>query len=520
MVKTNMRHNQSLINEEVHFSDAQQLVSTTDLRGVITYANKAFCDVAGFSAQELVGKNHNIVRHPDMPKAAFKEMWSTLKSGHSWRAIVKNRCKDGRYYWVDAFVTPIFEGDQLVGYQSVRTKPDKKHVLTAHKLYEKLHSGKAAFNFKERTHLRQMLTLTIVFSWLIMSGFAFSTIAAVINVLICVLILALNYQELVATPAKLNTYKQHSDSISRYVFCDNSPLSVSDYKEQMLLAKLRTVLGRVKDATYAFNNIAENLDDKSTLTEKGIEAQSTQLTQIATAMAQMTATIGEISNSTTTTADKVNSTQHSCADIKQHIADNKKMVSELATHVDHAANTANNLAQEADKIGQVMNEIEGIAEQTNLLALNAAIEAARAAEHGRGFAVVADEVRALSSRTQSATGQIHSSIKDIQDTLVNWSKVMQSTKLQAEGCVQTTEQTHQELDSIFNQISEIALLTNSISTAAEEQQMVSHDIANNVDNIKEVSNENLALSFDVAKDAAELVAGSQKVNNLLYTFKV
>ena len=78
-------------------------------------------------------------------------------------------------------------------------------------------------------------------------------------------------------------------------------------------------------------------------------------------MAQMTATIGEISNSTTTTADKVNSTQHSCADIKQHIADNKKMVSELATHVDHAANTANNLAQEADKIGQVMNEIEGIA---------------------------------------------------------------------------------------------------------------------------------------------------------------
>ena len=113
-----MRHNQSLINEEVHFSDAQQLVSTTDLRGVITYANKAFCDVAGFSAQELVGKNHNIVRHPDMPKAAFKEMWSTLKSGHSWRAIVKNRCKDGRYYWVDAFVTPIFEGDQLVGYQN------------------------------------------------------------------------------------------------------------------------------------------------------------------------------------------------------------------------------------------------------------------------------------------------------------------------------------------------------------------------------------------------------------------
>ena len=115
------RRNQTIINEEVTFSDDEELVSVTDTRGVIRYANKEFCRVAGFSKEELVGKNHNIIRHPDMPKAAFADMWSKLNSGQAWRGAVKNRCKDGRYYWVDAFVTPLYEAGKLTGFQSVRT---------------------------------------------------------------------------------------------------------------------------------------------------------------------------------------------------------------------------------------------------------------------------------------------------------------------------------------------------------------------------------------------------------------
>ena len=237
-------------------------------------------------------------------------------------------------------------------------------------------------------------------------------------------------------------------------------------------------------------------------------------------MTQMGATIGEISVNTAETADKVNNTHQSCSEIKVHIANNNKMVSDLAVQVEHAATTASSLASEADKIGQVMTEIEGIADQTNLLALNAAIEAARAGEHGRGFAVVADEVRTLSSRTQSATTQIHSSIKEIQDTLFSWSKVMQNTKDQADTCVTTTDKTQIELDGIFAQISEISHLAIQIASAAEEQQMVSTDISNNVTEIKSFSDENLSSSFEVAKSAAELVDGSRKVNDLLLTFKI
>jgi len=515
-----MRRGQEIVNQEVTYSDNQELVSTTDLRGVITYVNKEFCTIAGYTEEELLGKNHNIVRHPDMPKAAFKEMWEKLKEGHSWRGMVKNLCKDGRYYWVDAFVTPIYEHGQLVGYQSVRTKPSEELKTRAMALYEKINNGKSISSFRENISLRQLISIVIAAVSIVTLGLMTSAVIAAISFMVAALLVALNYDELIVTPTDLKKQRAEFDSVSRYVYSGAHPFSVAAYNQQMLSAKLRTVLGRIKDSTYSFKDIATNLDRQSSLTEQGIAAQGQRLGDIATAMTQMSATIGEISANTHHTAEKVNTTYQSCNDIKLHIEDNSSMVSALANQVEQAATTANSLASEADKIGQVMSEIEGIAEQTNLLALNAAIEAARAGEHGRGFAVVADEVRALSSRTQNATSQIHSSIKEIQDTLFSWSKVMQSTKEQADSCVSTTTHTQTELASIFAQIDEISSLATEISTAAEEQQVVSVDIRTNVDSIKGHSEENLKLSYNVAKDAAGLVEGSRKVNDMLLTFKV
>lgn len=120
------------------FPQERYLVSRTDLRGIITYANDAFVEISGFSREELVGKSHNVVRHPDMPPQAFEDMWRTIEAGFPWRGVVKNRTKDGDHYWVDACVVPLRENDQFVGYQSVRSEPSRKAILQAETLYRHL----------------------------------------------------------------------------------------------------------------------------------------------------------------------------------------------------------------------------------------------------------------------------------------------------------------------------------------------------------------------------------------------
>ncbi|WP_413699159.1 PAS domain-containing protein [Psychromonas sp. KJ10-10] len=123
-----MKNNQPVNNNQKTFKEGSNLVSTTDLNGVIEYVNKDFIEISGFSSEELIGQNHHIVRHPDMPEVAFLDLWSTVKSGKEWRGIVKNRCKDGGYYWVDAFVMPIIKDGVKVGYQSIRSKPSAKQI--------------------------------------------------------------------------------------------------------------------------------------------------------------------------------------------------------------------------------------------------------------------------------------------------------------------------------------------------------------------------------------------------------
>lgn len=116
-----MKNNQPVTQREVHFPPNTYLVSRTDLKGIITYANDAFVNISGFTREEMIGKNHNMVRHPDMPEAAFKDLWATVKSGLPWRGMVKNRCKNGDFYWVEAFVVPLKKNGQITGYMSVRT---------------------------------------------------------------------------------------------------------------------------------------------------------------------------------------------------------------------------------------------------------------------------------------------------------------------------------------------------------------------------------------------------------------
>ncbi len=139
-----MKNNGPVTQRETPFPHGKYLVSKTDLKGIITYANDAFVEISGFSREELIGKSHNCVRHPDMPPAAFEDLWKTIKSGRPWRGFVKNRCKNGDHYWVEAFVVPIKRNGQTVGYMSVRSEPSREDVRKAEALYQKMNAGQAS----------------------------------------------------------------------------------------------------------------------------------------------------------------------------------------------------------------------------------------------------------------------------------------------------------------------------------------------------------------------------------------
>jgi len=123
---------------ETEVPEDELIISRTDLKGNITYANETFCDISGYHEEELLGKSHNIVRHPDMPSAAFAELWNTIKAGKQWIGIVKNMRKDRGFYWVEAIVSGVYKNGELVEYKSLRTPISYKTKLQYQRLYDKM----------------------------------------------------------------------------------------------------------------------------------------------------------------------------------------------------------------------------------------------------------------------------------------------------------------------------------------------------------------------------------------------
>ncbi|SDH02247.1 methyl-accepting chemotaxis sensory transducer with Pas/Pac sensor [Vibrio xiamenensis] len=500
------KRNQSIIDEEVKFSE--ELVSTTDLRGVITYANDAFCRVAGYSYDELVGKNHNLVRHPDMPKAAFHDLWQHLKLGNSWRGAVKNRCKDGRYYWVDAFVTPIFSHGSVIGYQSVRSPIDSQTKDRAIKMYQSVNKGKSLAGKLDAFQVRLGI-FAVLASALIWAAVAFSPWT---SLLMIILPFVCFYSELFVAQQFNQQLKKQYDSVSRFIYSGNHPHSIADYHLKMSIGKIKTILGRVTDSCNKLQTSVASLHSAAEVTKHSADQQTSELQQVSTAVEEMVTTIDDVANNTATTAQKVMEANRECEHANDLMTKTRNAIDELSAEIARSSESASELNVEAEKIGHIMEEIKGIAEQTNLLALNAAIEAARAGEHGRGFAVVADEVRNLSSRTNGATEQIQTSISGIQQTLRQWSDVMAKEKDTADGCVEQARESQTVVDAVRALITDISDLSTQISSAAEQQSLVSHEISRNIVNVNDSSLQN-AKQADVVSEQSESI--TDRVDSLV-----
>lgn len=170
-----MRENLPVFDREFDYPANELLMSTTDSQGRITHCNAAFERVSGYAMQELMGQPHNMVRHPDMPSEAFKDMWSTIGNGRSWKGMVKNRRKDGSYYWVEAHVTPIMRGKKPVGYMSVRVKPTREQVQAAQSLYNQLHAQRGMAEPPLKLHAGHVRRMGWRNHWGKLQRFSFTT---------------------------------------------------------------------------------------------------------------------------------------------------------------------------------------------------------------------------------------------------------------------------------------------------------------------------------------------------------
>ncbi len=468
-----MRLNLPVSQQEFVYPEGMTLVSTTDLESRITYCNPAFIEVSGYTREELIGQPHNLVRHPDMPAEAYRDLWETLRSGRPWSALVKNRRKNGDHYWVVANVTPIVKDGQVSGYMSVRTKPSRDQVRDAEALYAAMRAEADAGALRTRLHrgrleragllpalrrrLRVGLTGRMVSA---LAGMALlSTLAGEMAVglgwlghlsalaIEAALVAALGawLHRSLTQPVKdavLLANGLAAGDLTRTVSSDRTD-EIGDMLRALnqLSVNLQAMVFDVRSQSGGVNLAAQEIEAASQNLSARTEAQASSLQETAAAIEEIAATVKQNAGS--------------AGEANQKAGRAGAVAEEASQAVGEVDASMAGIEKASARIAAINGVIDGIAFQTNILALNAAVEAARAGEQGRGFAVVASEVRSLAQRSAAAAQEIKQLIEESRGAVGTGSRRVQAAA--------------QTMQQVVTASREVSALVEGISVASAEQ---------------------------------------------------
>ncbi len=518
-----MRLNQPVTQREFAIPDGATLVSTTDLQSRITYCNPAFIAVSGYEKEELIGQTHNIVRHPDMPPEAFRDMWATLQSGSTWSALVKNRRKNGDHYWVMANATPIIENGQPVGYMSVRTTPTRQQIEDAESLYKRMRSeagnGRPSIALSQGrvvrtgwigalqrwtrpTLGRKMGAISLGLAYLVQ--FLESTTEGMPDVLhyaalgvtaVLAMAAAAYMRRLLVRPVEeaviFANRMAAGDLTARFKGQTTGELGDLARALNQLNVNLQAVVSDVRHEVdgvqVASGEIASGNQDLSARTE----AQASSLAETAASMEQLTSTV-----------------EQSAASARE-----ASVLSERAAQVAREGNAAmgtvvatmDEISRSSGRMSEIIQVIEGISFQTNILSLNAAVEAARAGEQGRGFAVVAAEVRSLAQRTSTAAKEIKGLIDESVTQVAHGGQLVHSAG--------------KTMNNIVDSVQQVNSLVGEITGAAFEQSRGLAQINQAVVQLDSVTQQNAAMVEELTAAATSLKTQSRGMNDAVGIFR-
>jgi aerotaxis receptor len=526
-----MTQERVVTQREYVLQETETIVSKTDLKGNITYVNHDFVRISGFSEDELLGAPQNIVRHPDMPKEAFYDLWQSLRSGKAWTGLVKNRCKNGDHYWVEAHAAPITENGVTTGYTSIRVKPSRQQVENADAAYRQIRNGSKRITVREgaivrcrwfgkhpykpaaKLSLKWRLAL-----WVMIMAMLFFANALVLwqfdltpglpevppwvflflpltGALAALLGGVAVYRALIdplADAQQAIDLMSAGDLSGRIDAVGNDEITALMQSLRKLQINVKLLVGQIKDSTSQVSVRASWLAQGNSELATRTQVQSSSVEQTSASVIELTS----IAQQNAENSQAANQLVAATADAAKHGAEQTRQLTQ----------TMSQIHDSAQQVVDIIGMINSIAFQTNILALNAAVEAARAGDQGKGFAVVAAEVRSLALRSAEAAREIKALIENSE------------TRISAGG--EQVQQTAQMMQRILDSAHNASRIMNDLALAGKEQSMGIDHINQAVNQIESITQENSAAVVSTADAARALQDQAVKLSELVNAFKL